>query len=123
MTNKFVQGVFGQVVSFLDPLQCRLLGKACRLFMVISCRTEQARMTRLLGKRVVEIVSSGVADESLQCGGCDTGQCGGAASCTRTLIPLTLAKLFPNGGQFNSAQEPQVTPVRSSHMCQVNPHK
>jgi hypothetical protein len=115
--KQLIQDVLDRVVSFLEPLQCHRLGKTCRVLMTITYITEQARMTQLLGKRVVEIVSSAVADESPQCGGCDTGQCGGAATCTCTLSPLTLDNLFPNGGQFNAAQEPQVTPV------QVNPHK
>jgi hypothetical protein len=114
--KQLVQDVLHRVVQFLDPLQCHRLGMTCRVFMTVTYRTEQARMTHLLGKLVVEIVSSAVADENPQCGGCDTGQCGGAATCTCTSSPLTLDKLFPNGRQFNAAQEPQVTPV------QVNPH-
>ena len=113
------------VSSCLEPVPCHLLGNSCSLFREICTTSEQARMIQLLGARVASIASSVVVEECPHCmvwGTRVCAQCGSALRTARASCSLTLDKLFPNGGRFNSKGEPQVAPVLSYRSRRPTPH-
>jgi hypothetical protein len=108
------------VLSYLEPLPRHLLGDTCTFFRGICLEAEQDRMVQLLGERVAEIASLVAVEECPRCltEEEDPVRYGGTARCrcclsvllgpTLPLSSLTLPKLFPSGGRFNSKGEPQV---------------
>jgi len=117
------------VLSYLEPLPCHLLSNSCAFFREICLGANQERMRRLLGERVAEIASLVAVEECPRClrEEEDPVHYGGTARCrycmsdllspTLPLSSLTLPKLFPNGGRFNSEGEPQVTPGFLTYSC------